>query len=153
MWLECVIGLVEDLAMHGWKSQHSAKLFNQEANSWECWYPLHCFCVSVNIKKDKCAIPPYNLPGHPFFCKTIRTDLSHIQTTGRVCSSMLLGEVKFPIYNPPASFHSKFQGYRTAEFTGAHTVLGHLVQEAFKSPQSVDSHRAISSYISWCLRV
>lgn len=66
---------------------------------------------------------------------------------------MLLGEVKFVIYNPPASFRSKFQGYRTAEFTGAHTVLGHLVQEAFKSPQSVDSHRAISSYISWCLRV
>lgn len=84
----------------------------------------------------------------PLFCKTMRTALSHTQITQRVCSSMLSGEVKFLIYNPPASFHSQFQGYRAVEFTGAHTVLGHLVQEAFKSPQSVDSHGAISSYIS-----
>jgi len=48
--------------------------------------------------------------------------------------------MKFLTYNPPANFCSKFQGYGTAEFTGAHTGVGHLVHEAFKSPLSVDSH-------------
>lgn len=115
-------------------------------------------CFRVNIKKDKCAISLKNLPGHPFFARQwgqpffLSRPLAGSAALGEV-KWMLLGEVKFLIYNPPASFRSKFQGYRTAEFTGAHTVLGHLVQEAFKSPQSVDSQRAISGYISWCLRV
>lgn len=48
---------------------------------------------------------------------------------------MLLRGVKFLIYNPPANFCSKFQGHRIAEFTGARTVLGHLVQEGFNSTE------------------
>lgn len=64
---------------------------------------------------------------------------------------MLIREVKFLIYNPPANFCNKFQGYEIAEFTGARTVLGHLVQEAFKSPLSVDSHIQLHFMMPLCL--
>lgn len=37
------------------------------------------------------------------------------------------------------------------EFTGVHTVLGHLVQEAFKSPLSVDSHIQLHFMMPLCL--